>query len=190
MDDTGSTRPRITGAFPRMAWIIAAGIALRLLLSPLMQRRLSGATSPAVWLLGLGVAAAAVVLVGQFLRLLRSRDHWALYMGAALLFILFYTLGKYRPELAPIELPLAILCLAPAGILIWALIRQIRQADELERRILYEALAVAFVVQFVAAIVYALLEGMGVARPPSILWASLLVMSWSVGLAVSSRRYS
>jgi hypothetical protein len=190
MEVTGTVKPRITGVLPQIAWIIAAGIALRLLLSPLMQRRAAGGMSPAVWLLALGVAAAVFVLIGQFLRLLRSRDNWALYMGTALLFILFYRFGKYRPELAPIELPLAILCLAPAGILVWALIRQIRRADELERRILYEALAVAFVVQFVAAIVYALLEATGVERLPSILWACLLVMSWSVGLAVSSRRYS
>ena len=39
------------------------------------------------------------------------------------------------------------------------------------------------------AIVYAFLEGLDVPRPPSILWASLLVISWAVGLGLFAQRY-
>ncbi len=102
---------------------------------------------------------------------------------------MFYKAGRNRPEISAFELPLAILLLVPAAILIWAFIRSIRRADELQRKILFEALALAFIVQFATAIVYAFLEGLDVRRPPSILWASLLVISWSVGLAIASRRY-
>ena len=34
-----------------------------------------------------------------------------------------------------------------------------------------------------------LLEGLDVPRPPSILWASLLVLSSAIGLGIFSRRY-
>ncbi len=43
------------------------------------------------------------------------------------------------------------------------------------------ALALAFVVELAAAIAFAL-------RPPSVMWAALLAISWSAGLAIFSRR--
>ena len=187
---TGSAAPNSNKArFFDFALIAAAGIGLRLLLSAALRQQASSPGSALVWVFAAAalVAAAAVLLL--FVRVWRRREDWSLYLGAALLFILLYKLGKYRPEISSVELPLAILALTPAALLIWAFVRQVRRADELQRRILFEALAISFVVEFAAAIVYAFLEGLGVPRPPSILWASLLVMSWSVGLAISARRY-
>ncbi len=167
----------------------ATGVLLRVLLSAAMRARAVPTRSAALWGLGFASLVLALLLFWQLLRIWRRRDSWTLYLGAALLLILFYTAGKYRPELAAIELPLAILLLLPARLLVWAFLRQIRQADELERRILFQALAFAFVVEFTVAIAYAFLEDLDVPRPPSILWALLLVMSWAVGLGVASRRY-
>lgn len=113
----------------------------------------------------------------------------ALYLAAATLFVLLTGLVKLSSRVPSLELPIAAVGLAPAALLVWALVGNIRRADELERRILLEALAIAFVVEFTVAIVYAFLEGLGVSRPPSILWASLLVISWSVGLAIRSAHY-
>jgi len=172
-----------------LALLAAGGIALRLLLSAALRRQATSPGSPLVWVFGAAAVAAAGVVLWAFVRVWRRRDNWPLYLGASLLFILLYKLGKFRPELASLELPLAIFALAPAAVLVWAFVRQVRGADELQRQILFEALAISFVVEFAVAIVYALLEGLGIPRPPSIFWASLLVISWSVGLAIRSARY-
>lgn len=169
--------------------VCLAGIGLRLLLPQAMRLHAESPASLTAWGLALAAALAAAALLWAFIRVFRRREDWALYLGAAVLFILLYKVGKNRPEISSLELPLAIFSLAPAGLLAWAFVRRIRQADELGRHILYEALAVSFVVQFVAMVIYAFLEGLGLARPPSILWALLLLTSWSVGLAVSSWRY-
>jgi hypothetical protein len=174
-------------------WLLLAltanGALLRLALSLAMR---DGTRNP-IPAAAIAWALAALALTASLLWLLRSvwrrRDSWALSLGAALLCIVFYKVGRNHPELAPIELPLAILLLAPAALLVWAFVRQVRRADELERKILFQALAFAFVIEFSVAIVYALLEGMDVPRPPSILWASLLVMSWAAGLGIFARRY-
>ena len=166
-----------------------SGALLRFALSAAMRSWAIPPRSGAFWGLALASLALALIVAWQLFRIWRRRDSWALYLGAALLFILLYKAGNNRPELAVVELPLAILMLLPAGILVWAFLRQVRRADELERRILFEALAFAFVIEFTAATVYAFLEGLDVPRPPSILWAFLLVMSWAVGLGIFSRRY-
>jgi hypothetical protein len=172
-----------------LAVLCVAGLALRLLLSA--SFRLQAANPSAVLPVAasaLGAAAAAFVILAVFVRIWRRQD-WTFYLAAAFLFLFLYKFGGNRPELSSLELPLAIFALLPAGLLVWALLKKIRQADELERRILSEALVFAFVVEFSVAIVYAFLEGLGLRRPPSILWASLLVISWSVGLAISARSY-
>ncbi len=164
------------------------GAGLRFFLSLAMRSHAAG-DSLAFWG-SLAATVVAAVLVGRaFVRLWRRRDERPLYLAAAFLFVLLFKLGNNRSELSSLELPLAIFALAPAGLLVWALLRKIHQADELERRILSEALVFAFVVGFSAAIIYAFIEGLGANRPPSILWASLLVISWSVGLTISARRY-
>ena len=170
----------------------ATGVLLRFVLSAAMREwaRQPPPHAPAIlWGLLAASLALTAVLLWQLFAIWRRRDSWALYLGAALMLILFYKTGKYRPELAALELPLAILLMVPAGLLVWAFLWQVRHADELERRILFQALAFAFVVEFSVAIVFAFLEGMDVPRPPSILWASLLVMSWAVGLGIFQKRY-
>ena len=191
--DTMSKSPQKI-ALAQLLALAASGLLLRLALSATLRAWPQSAPPRAgiagiAWMLAASSLALALLLLWQLLRIWHSRDSWALYLGAALLFILFYKTGKYRPELSPVELPLAILLLLPAGLLVWAFLRQIRQADELQRRILLQALAFAFVVEFSVAIVYAFLEGLDVPRPPSILWASLLVISWAVGLGLFARRY-
>ncbi len=188
MNDADSKSPRKLGIWLLLV-LTANGALLRLALSVAMR---SGMRAP-LPAAAVAWALAALALTASLLWLLRTiwrrRDSWALSLGAALLCIVFYKAGRNRPELAPIELPLAILLLAPAALLVWAFVRQVRRADELERKILFQALAFAFVIEFSAAIVYALLEGMDVPRPPSILWASLLVLSWAAGLGLFARRY-
>jgi hypothetical protein len=82
----------------------------------------------------------------------------ALYIAAAALFVLLTALVKWSSRFPSLELPIAAVGLAPAALLVWALVGNIRRADELERRILLEALAIAFVVELTVAIVYAFLD--------------------------------
>ena len=186
-DVAGARRPSRTALLD--LWLLAlAGAALRLSLSAALRAH-AASPSAAAWGFTAASALAALAVLWQFFRIWRRREDWTLSLAAGLLFLVFYKAGRNRPELSAFELPLAILLLVPAAILIWTFVRSIRRADELQRKILFEALAIAFVVQFATAIVYAFLEGLDVRRPPSILWASLLVISWSVGLAIASGRY-
>ena len=120
-----------------------------------MHSHRAGGSSPGFWGYLAATAIAAVLIGHAFLRLLRRREEWPLYLGGALLFILLFKAVKYRPELSSIELPLALFSLVPATILFAAFVRKVRRADELERRILGQALGIAFAVEFAAAILYA-----------------------------------
>jgi hypothetical protein len=186
-DIANATKPARTGLLDLLL-LALAGAALRLSLSAALRPH-AAFPSAAAWGFAAASALAALAVLWQFFRIWRRREDWTLSLAAGLLFIVFYKVVNNRPEISALELPLAVLLLAPAALLIWAFVRSIRRADELQRKILFEALALAFVVQFATAIVYAFLEGLDVRRPPSILWASLLVISWSVGLAIASRRY-
>ena len=188
MSDVASARRPSRTALLDLCLLALAGAALRLSLSAALRAH-AVSPSAAAWGFTAASALAALAVLWQFFRIWRRREDWTLSLAAGLLFLVFYKAGRNRPEISAFELPLAILLLVPAAILIWAFLRSIRRADELQRKILFEALALAFVVQFATAMVYAFLEGLDVRRPPSILWASLLVVSWSVGLAIASRRY-
>jgi hypothetical protein len=122
-------------------------------------------------------------------RVVRFRKNQALYLGAFVLFVLFYVLGRFAADLPSVDLLIAIGGFAPAVLLVWAFLRHIRRATDLQARLLLNTLAASFVVVFTAAIIYAFLEGLGVPRPPSVLWASLLVISWAASLAISVGRY-
>ena|SRR5262245_15348336 len=122
-------------------------------------------------------------------RVVRFQKNRVLYLGAAVLFVLFYVLGRFAADLPAPDLLIAIGGLTPTILLVWAFLRHIRRADDLQRRILLKTLAVSFVIVFTVAIVYSFLEGLGVPRPPSVIWASLLVISWTVCIAISARRY-
>jgi hypothetical protein len=117
------------------------------------------------------------------------RKNQALYLGAFVLFVLFYVLGRFAADLPSVDLLIAIGGLTPAVLLVWAFLRHIRRTTDLQARLLLKTLSASFAVVFTAAIIYAFLEGLGVPRPPSVLWASLLVISWTASLAISAGRY-
>jgi hypothetical protein len=78
---------------------------------------------------------------------------------------------------------------AAAGVLIAVFVGMLRDLGELERRIVAEALALAFVATISAMFAYPFLEGIGMPslRPQTV--AFVLVTSFAVGIARSSRRY-
>ncbi len=171
--------------------IYGGAIAVRVLIKvwARMQARpdVDPTTGPLL-LAGAVVAAGFVAFV--FRQLFRRKDYWGAFFAAALAFASFF-----RFDAAPLaagtalEKPLALLPLLPAGIAIASFLAMVRNADELQTRILYEALALGFVVTFVATLVYAVLEDLGLPHVSAVYWWITLVLSWGVGFAISARRY-
>ena len=184
-----SARP---GAAAILFLLCLAGVGLRASLSLAMRAHAPGpAQSAAFWGWSIAAATAAAAVLVAFVALLRMKEEWMLYLGAAFLFILLYKSVRYRPEIAPVELPLALFLLVPAALFLTTFLRRIRHADELERRILGEALAIAFAIALAATLLYA--TGEGALRFPRIdaaWWSALLVASCSVGLIVARHRYA
>jgi hypothetical protein len=169
--------------------LCGAGIALRVCLSFAMAP--PAARVPLSGIAAAGAAIAAAVVLGAFLALLRRPEEWMLYLGAAFLLVLLQKSVRYRPEIAAAELPLALFAFIPAALLLVHFVRRLRGADELERRILGEALAIAFAIEFAATVLYGLGEGtVGLPRTSAIWWSALLVAGWSAGLAIARARYA
>ena len=139
-------------------------------------------------LTGALVAAGLVALL--FWRLARRGDYWALFLGGGVAFLSFFRFDK-APLAAGtfLEKPLILIPLVPAALTIWAFLKMVRNTDELQRRILYQALTVGFGVTFAATLVYSVLEDLGLPHVSAVWWWGTLALSWVVGLAISSRRY-
>ena len=139
--------------------------------------------------LWIAAGACLALLLFLFARILRRDENWTLYLAGALATAMLANWQLASEHAGVAEIALALLALLPAALVVWAFIRMLRQADELQRRILLQALAFAFTVTFSAAFIWAVLEGIGLPRAPAIAWCSVLVISWAVGLGIFSRRY-
>lgn len=171
--------------------VYGGAIALRVLVkvwARLQARPDVAPTTGPLLLAGAVVAAGFVAFV--FWQMLRRKDYWAAFFSGSLAFASFFRFDA-DPLAAgtALEKPLVLLPLVPAGIAIASFLAMVRGADELQTRILYQALAIGFVVTFVATLVYAVLEDLGLPRVSAVYWWIALVLSWGVGFAVSARRY-
>jgi hypothetical protein len=172
-------------------FIYGGAIALRVLVkvwARLQARPDVDPTTGPLLLAGAVLAAGAVGFL--FRQLLRRKDYWAAFFAGSLAFASFFRFDA-DPLAAgtALEKPLVLLPLVPAGIAIASFLAMVRGADELQTRILYQALAIGFVVTFVATLVYAVLEDLGFPHVSAVYWWIALVLSWGVGFAVSARRY-
>jgi hypothetical protein len=125
-----------------------------------------------------------------FVRMIRRRDYWPVFLAGVLAFASFFRFD--RESLAAgsfLEKPLVLLPILPAALASWAFLAMIREADELERRINYQALSFAFVVTFSACLAWSLLEDLGLPRVSSFYWWLVLAISWGIGLTIYSRKY-
>lgn len=139
-------------------------------------------------LTGALVAAGLVALL--FWRLARRGDYWALFLGGGVAFLSFFRFDKTPLAAGTVlEKPLILIPLVPAGLAIWAFLKMVRNTDELQRRILYQALTVGFGVTFAATLAYSVLEDLGLPHVSAVWWWGTLALSWVVGLAIASRRY-
>ncbi|HMF09428.1 MAG TPA: hypothetical protein VKJ00_09860 [Thermoanaerobaculia bacterium] len=185
----GTIGKRFTRESSRDFFLSAAGTGLFLVAFAVARRAGMAGES------GLAIPAgcAAVFFLGlavwPFVRMARRSDDWALSQAAMLAFFVFFSLDEKFPKGSAWRFATVLLTLVPAAVLLWSLIRLFRRADELQRRIVYEALAVAFVATLSVTVTGAFLQSAGL---PTIGWiwiAGLLVVSWTVGLVTASRRY-
>ena len=125
----------------------------------------------------------------------RRRPSW-LALSAVLLMVLFFgaRLLLEVPNLPTALRVLIALVPLPAFIwLLWLFIRDVRQADELERRIQLEALAIAFPLTIVLVMTLGLLQ-IAVPLPPEDwsyrhIWP-LIYVFYLFGLTFARKRYS
>lgn len=91
---------------------------------------------------------------------------------------------------SPWRYPLALLPVLPGVATLLAFVQRLRSMDELERRVQFEALGIAFAVTIVATLTYGFLENAGLPRLSAIWMTPLMMAGWGLATAVVSRRYS
>lgn len=148
----------------------------------------------AYWILARGKSPASLALpalvggvpvLAGLAWMIRRRHHQAIFLSGQLLLIVLGTAGDLRK--APF--PLGAVPLLPAVLMLWGLFGMARKADELERRVLQGALAVAFGIALCAALLYGAAETLGASRAPAIAWFEIMVLGLYAGLMVVARRY-
>lgn len=185
----GTIGGKFTKESSRDFFLSAVGTALFLIAFAIARRAgLAGESGLAIP----AACAAAFFLVlaaWPFVRMARRSDDWALSQAALLAFFVFFSLYEKFPRGSAWRFVTVLLPLVPAGVLLWSYIRMFRRADELQRRIVYEALAFAFVATLSVTVAGAFLQTAGL---PCLGWiwiAGVLVVSWTLGLVAASRRY-
>lgn len=169
--------------------IYLCAVAVRLLVKLWGRIEKTGAPSFAPMLL-VGAAAAAAAAGLTLWRLARREEYWPVFIGGAVAFASFFRFDD-QPIAARtvLEKPLIVLALVPAAFATWAFLGMIRETDELERRINYQALAFGFGVTFALTLVYSVLEDLGLPRISSVWWWLALAVFWAVGITVYARKY-
>jgi len=77
----------------------------------------------------------------------------------------------------------------PAGLMCWAIVRQLRRLDEMHLRIQFEALGFAFAASALLTFSYGFLENVGF---PHISWLwvwPVMGVMWMIGLRLANHRY-
>lgn len=83
----------------------------------------------------------------------------------------------------------ALLPILPAIWIAFGILSAIRKLDELDRKILYEGLAIAALLTFLLSAGLGLLEIAGLPPPNSIYISLFMVVAWLVGKLLATRRY-
>jgi hypothetical protein len=120
----------------------------------------------------------------------RGRKSWIEFLGvAAGLAVVSLVTGLPAVTRAVSPGVLIAVVLGAAGILIAVFIGMLRDLGELERRIVSEALALAFVITLGAMLAFPFLESVGfpALRPQTVTF--VLVSLFAVGIELFSRRY-
>ncbi len=136
----------------------------------------------------LGVAVIAWLM----LRAIRRKDFLVMFYGALLA---CWTLAKVSEDMHKSGLPRSWVIISASASFVsalfafWNLVLVLRSADELQRKINYQALAFAYSGTLIITLGYSLLEGIALPRLGHLWVCGLMLVLWSVGLILSSRRY-
>jgi hypothetical protein len=138
------------------------------------------------FLLGVGVIAWLMM------RAIQRKDFLVMFYGALLA---CWSLANISADMHKSGLPRswviisASAAFASALFAFWNLVLVLRSADELQRKINYQALAFAYSGTLIITLGYSLLEGIVLPHLGHLWVCGLMVVLWSVGLILSSRRY-
>jgi hypothetical protein len=148
--------------------------------------RLPGIEMLTAFLLGFAVIAWLM------LRAIRRKDLLVMFYGALLA---CWTLANVSGDIHKIGLPRSWVIISASAAFASALVAfrnlalVLRSADELQRRINYQALAFAYSGTLIVTLGYSLLEGIALPELGHLWVCGLMVVLWSVGLILSSWRY-
>jgi hypothetical protein len=118
-----------------------------------------------------------------------AREFYTAMIVYALLLLASVFLIKHSSPSAWWHIPLALIPIIPIFFAVRAFLRFFRRIDELQRRIQLEALALSFGVTCIVTFSYGLLEYAGF-PPLSWIWIlPFMMMVWSIGACIASRRY-
>ena len=92
-------------------------------------------------------------------------------------------------EHTPLGYCIAFLPIIPSAFALWAFLRFFRGLDELQRRIQLEAVAFSFLATCLITLTWAFQQNAGLPRFDVSWVAPLLIMLWSLSLAIAKRRY-
>lgn len=114
---------------------------------------------------GLGMAAYAIFLIVSLRLLVGGIDDQVLRTAVSLLPII------------------------PCGLICWAIVRQLRHIDEMQRTIQIEALAIAFAATALLTFSYGFLENVGFPKLSMFAVWPLMSTFWVIGLLITQSRY-
>ena len=86
--------------------------------------------------------------------------------------------------------PLAVLPVLPGAAALLAFVRHLRDLDELQRRIQFEALGIAFAVTVLVTLTYGFAENAGLPRLSAIWVTPLMIAGWGLSQPFVARRYA
>jgi hypothetical protein len=122
-----------------------------------------------------------------------SRYHYelgaALILYAIVLVASLTLLHHLEDASLVVRTTVSLLPIVPAGLMCWAIVRQLRRLDEMYLRIQLEALGFAFAASALLTFSYGFLENVGF---PHISWFMvwpIMGLMWMIGLRIAARRY-
>ncbi|WP_458377294.1 hypothetical protein [Pseudomonas fluorescens] len=116
-------------------------------------------------------------------------------MGASLalyaVFLIVSLTLLQHPEIfsMPLRIAISLAPVIPAGLMCWAIIRNLRRMDEMHLRIQFEALGFAFAASALLTFSYGFLENVGFPHLSWLMVWPVMGLMWIIGLAVARRRY-
>lgn len=179
-----------------MKAILLGGLAAGILVAVWYGLAADAAAPPsgsiaALVFVGAGIAASVLAILWGVVRLVRLNQNFRLLVsGQALITFLFLVPRIFASGGAGARQPAGLLLLIPIAVVVLAIVRLIRHADELQKRIVLESFAVAFITTLVAVTLAVFGERYGVLpRLPTATWMLVLVISPGIGYLLAARRY-